>query len=86
MMHGQVLEVAPSDPARAIALLREAQSSGQLKADEVALYGLLIHVIGPEIMQQQAAIAAILRAGGVDPGAMTPIPPSLEDVFIANVR
>jgi ABC-2 type transport system ATP-binding protein len=86
MMHGQVLELAPSDPARAVALLRAAQSSGQLVADEVALYGLLIHVIGPDIVQQQTHITAILSAGEVDPGTMTPIPPSLEDVFIANVR
>jgi ABC-2 type transport system ATP-binding protein len=86
MMRGQVLELAPSDPARAVALLRAAQGSGQLAADEVALYGLLIHVIGPDIIQQQANIVSILRAGEVDSGTMTPIPPSLEDVFIANVR
>lgn len=86
MMRGQVLELAPSDPARAVALLRAAQSGGQLAADEVALYGLLIHVIGPDIVQQQAHITSILRAGEVDPGTMTPISPSLEDVFIANVR
>jgi ABC-2 type transport system ATP-binding protein len=86
MMRGQVLELAPSDPARAVALLRAAQGSGQLAADEVALYGLLIHVIGPDIVQQQANIVSILRAGEVDSGTMTPIPPSLEDVFIANVR
>ena len=86
MMHGQVLELAPSDPARAVALLRAAQGSGQLTVEEVALYGLLIHVIGPDITQQQEHIAFILRAGGVDPGLMMPIAPSLEDVFIANVR
>jgi ABC-2 type transport system ATP-binding protein len=86
MMHGQVLELAPSDPPRAIALLRAAQGNGQLMADEVALYGILIHVSGPDIVQQQAHIASILRAGGVDPGVTSPISPSLEDVFIANVR
>ena len=85
MMHGEVLELAPSDPARAVALLRAAQSSGQLPAEEVALYGLQVHVIGPDISQQQERIASILRAGGVDSGMMMPIAPSLEDVFIANV-
>ncbi len=86
MMRGQVLELAPSDPGRAVALLRAAQTGGQLPADEVALYGLLVHVIGPDIRRQQGLVAGIVRAGGVDPGPITPIAPSLEDVFIANVR
>ena len=86
MMRGQVLELAPSDPAQAVTLLRAAQASGQLAADEVALYGLLVHVIGPDIAAQQERIAAIVHAGGGDPGNVMVIPPSLEDVFIANVR
>ena len=86
MMRGQVLQLAPGDPARAVALLRAAQSAGQLQAEEVALYGLMVHVIGPDIAGQQERIAALLREGGVEPGAAALIPPSLEDVFIANVR
>jgi ABC-2 type transport system ATP-binding protein len=86
MMRGQVLELGPDDPARAVALLRAAQKGGQLEVEEVALYGLQVHVIGPAIADQQDRIAGILRGGGVEPGPILPIPPSLEDVFIANVR
>jgi ABC-2 type transport system ATP-binding protein len=85
MMRGEVLEVAPDDPPRAMALLRAAQATGELAAEEVALYGLLIHVIGPGVGAQQARVASLLRSGGVDPGDILPILPSLEDVFIANV-
>ncbi len=86
MMHGQVLEVAPSDPGRAVTILRTAQSQGRLVADEIALYGLLVHIIGPDLYGQREPIAVLLRDSGVDPGTITPISPSLEDVFIANVR
>ena len=86
MMHGQVLELSPGDPARAVGLLRAAQSDGRLQADEVALYGLSVHVIGADIAGQQATILEMLRAEGIDPGLALLIPPSLEEVFIANVR
>lgn len=86
MMRGQVLEIEPDDPARGVTVLREAQAAGHLAAEEVALYGPLIHVIGPDIVAQQEHIAALLRAGNVNASEMTIISPSLEDVFIANVR
>ncbi|HEY3289625.1 MAG TPA: ABC transporter ATP-binding protein [Anaerolineae bacterium] len=86
MMHGEVLELALSDPARAVSLLRAAQADGRIKADEVALYGLMVHVIGADMSGQQALIKSLLRAEGIEPGADMLIPPSLEDVFIANVR
>lgn len=86
MMRGQVLELGPDNPAQAMRLLRAAQATGQLAADEVALYGALVHVAGEGIAGRQAQIAEILTAGGVNPGAMAEIAPSLEDVFIQSVR
>ncbi len=86
MMYGQVLELSPSDPARAMTLLRSAQADGRLQVDEVALYGLTVHVIGSDMPVKQAGILELLRTADVDPGAALLIPPSLEDVFIANVR
>jgi ABC-2 type transport system ATP-binding protein len=86
LMRGQVLEIAPDNAARAVTLLRSAQTAGQLPVDEVALYGALVHVAGQGVLGRQAQIAEILSAGGVTPGAMSEIAPSLEDVFIQNVR
>jgi len=86
MMRGEVLELAPDDAARAVALLRQAQAAGRLAADEVALYGSLVHVVCREASAQQELIARVLAEGGVELRAIDLIPPSLEDVFIASVR
>ncbi len=86
MMRGQVLELAPDNAAQAVALLRAAQASGRLAVEEVALYGSLVHVAGEDIAARQAQIIDILGAGNVNPGPLTVIAPSLEDVFIASVR
>ncbi len=86
MMRGEVLEIAPDNAAQAVALLRSAQAAGHLAVEEVALYGSQVHVAGEGIRERQVQIAEILSGGGVDPGSMAIIAPSLEDVFIANVR
>jgi ABC-2 type transport system ATP-binding protein len=86
MMHGEVLEIVPDNAAQAVALLRAAQSAGQLAVEEVALYGSQVHVAGENIADRQAQLVEILGAGGVAVSSMAVIAPSLEDVFIANVR
>jgi len=86
MMRGEVLEIVPDNAAQAMALLRAAQQAGQLAVEEVALYGSQVHVAGEGIGDRQAQIAEILSAGGVKADCMAVIAPSLEDVFIANVR
>ena len=86
VMRGQVLEIAPSDTPLAIKVLRAARESGRLPLDEVALYGPLVHVTGPEMERHEEAIAAELWQAGVEPGDMAVIEPSLEDVFIACMR
>jgi ABC-2 type transport system ATP-binding protein len=85
-MVGQVLEIDPSDAVKTMQLLRTLQASGDLEVDEVELYGSLVHVVAPEVETYQPAIAEQLTAAGIDPGLMSVIEPSLEDVFIASMR
>ncbi|MGD2155701.1 MAG: ABC transporter ATP-binding protein [Anaerolineales bacterium] len=86
MMHGQVLEIAPSDTVKAVKILQAAQQSGQLSLEEVELYGSLVHVVAKEMKKQKKFIAAELRNAGINPGEMAIIEPSLEDVFIASMK
>jgi ABC-2 type transport system ATP-binding protein len=86
VMPGQVLEIAPDDTSKAVEALRAASDAGDLALHEVAMYGPRVHVTGEELDQQKAAIATVLSHAGVEPGEMTIIEPSLEDVFIACMR
>ena len=86
MMHGQVLEIAPSDAAKSVKILRAAQQSGKLTLEDVELYGSLVHVVAADMKKHKKAIANELRQADIDPGQMAIIEPSLEDVFIACMR
>jgi ABC-2 type transport system ATP-binding protein len=81
-MHGEVLELAPDDAIAAVRVLREAQKNGRLALDEVELYGSLVHVIAPDMRRRHGGVAGVLRENGIQPGPMSVIEPSLEDVFI----
>jgi ABC-2 type transport system ATP-binding protein len=85
-LRGQVLEIAPSDTAKAIKILRAARQSGRLPLQDVAMHGSLVHVLASDMPRHQAAIAAELRQANVEPGDMAIIEPSLEDVFIACMQ
>jgi ABC-2 type transport system ATP-binding protein len=80
-MQGQVLEIDCTQPDRAISLLRKMELF-----DEVALYGALIHVVAEGISEHRPRIDQALTAQGVQVRTMDVIAPSLEDVFISNVR
>lgn len=86
IMHSQVLELASNEPRRAVMALRAARDEGRLPLEEVALYGSLLHVVGPDLEGQLPAIEAELRRAGVDLEALSLIEPTLEDVFIASMR
>jgi ABC-2 type transport system ATP-binding protein len=86
LMRGQVLEIAPTDTAKAVKVLRAARESGRLPLEEVAMYGSLVHIVAPQMGQYQDAIVAELRHANVEPGNVAVIEPSLEDVFIACMR
>jgi ABC-2 type transport system ATP-binding protein len=81
-MSGEVLEIAPSDASAAVKVLRAAP----LPLHEIELYGSLVHVVAPDVRRHESAISATLRGSGIQPGAMTVIEPSLEDVFIACMK
>lgn len=86
MMRGQVLELEPSDAARAVEVLRAARAAADLPLEEVDLYGSLVHVVAPEVGKQRKGIIKALRRSGIDPGKPVIVEPSLEDVFIACMR
>ncbi len=85
-MPGQVLEIAPSDAIHTVKVLRTARDAGKLPLREVELYGSLVHVVLPEASAHRRAIRAELRSAGLEPGSITIVEPSLEDVFIASTK
>ena len=80
-MRGQVLEIDCTQPDLAIGLLRQMDLF-----EEVALYGALVHVVADGVEGYKPRIAKALAEAGVQVQAMDAIAPSLEDVFISNVR
>jgi ABC-2 type transport system ATP-binding protein len=80
-MRGQVLEVDCDRPDTAIKVLQKMDVF-----NEVALYGALVHVVAEHVEQQKHRIRQALLEAGVGVRSLDIIAPSLEDVFIANVR
>jgi len=80
-MHGQVLEINCADARTAFTLLREMGGF-----DEVALYGARLHVVVPDAAVAEPIIRARLTAAHLHITAIEEVRPSLEDVFIAQVR
>ena len=85
-MSGQVLELSSDDASRTMILLNEAQESGKISVEEIALYGAQIHVVALDAEALIQPIGDMLRAEGIHPGQMDIIAPSLEDVFISCIR
>jgi ABC-2 type transport system ATP-binding protein len=86
LMPGRVLEISPSDPIQAIKVLKSARLDGRLKVKDLEIFGSLIHVVAPKMKSVKKAIKAELGQAQIDPGQMTIIEPSLEDVFVACMR
>lgn len=86
MMRGQVLEIAPSDTPKTVKVLRAASQAGKLPLEEVELFGSLVHVVAPDMKKHLNAIESELRQADINPGQMSIVEPSLEDVFIACMR
>ena len=80
-MMGHVLEIDCDQPDRAIKVLQ-----GMDVFAEVALYGALIHVVGDDVEAHIPDIQHALTRADVVVRSVDAIAPSLEDVFIANVR
>jgi ABC-2 type transport system ATP-binding protein len=84
-MRGQVLEIRVAHPERAMRRLKTAQQSGELRVDEVALYGAQIHAVVPDAGESAASIRRLLENEHIDVNAIERIAPTLEDVFISAV-
>jgi ABC-2 type transport system ATP-binding protein len=80
-MRGQVLEIDCDRPDVAIGVLR-----GLGLFEEVALYGAQIHVVAQGVVEHRGRIEQALAEAGIAVRAVDLIAPSLEDVFISNVR
>ncbi len=85
-MHGQVLEIECDPSGHGLAAIRDARDAGELAVGEVALYGARIHVVARDAAAARGPVAAVLAAAGVTVQSIDAIAPSLEDVFISDVR
>jgi ABC-2 type transport system ATP-binding protein len=86
LMKGQVLEISPNHPTEAMRLLKTSRAEGRLQVDDIALYGAQVHVVAQDAGRLIEPIAHLLQAGGIEPGQMDVIAPSLEDVFLSCIR
>ena len=80
-MTGQVIELASSDPIKAVKVLRKAKAD--LSLEKVELYGALVHVITLDARKKLKTIKNLLKKEKVSTEQIAIIDPSLEDVFIS---
>jgi ABC-2 type transport system ATP-binding protein len=85
-MSGQVLEIDCDQPETAMRRLRDAVAVGEIKAHELAFYGAQLHLVVPNAAEARGPITNLLTAAGITVTRVDWIMPSLEDVFIANMR
>ncbi len=81
MVHEPLLELRTDQPARAVEVLRDHPV-----VVEAAMFGRGVHLL---VRHEQRALDEVPRAlhsADVHCGALHPIAPSLEDVFVALVR
>ncbi len=80
-MHGQVLEVNCSDARRALSILRDMACF-----DEVALYGSRVHMVAQQATDYISEVKVRLQEADLHVQSIDEVLPSLEDVFISQVR
>ena len=85
-MRGHVLEIDCGKSEQAMRLLRQAQESGDVPFDEIALYGAQIHAVVPDADVYKEPVWRLLTGQGIDVHTIEWIAPTLEDVFISSVR
>lgn len=76
-----ILEIHTSRPVEAMQVLTAAP-----EVQKTSLFGTSVHAVLRPGAGDGAALAARLRAAGFDVGSITPVPPSLEDVFLDVVE
>lgn len=83
---GKVYEIVTSDVEKTLHILRTFQREKKLPIEGVELFGPSIHVVVQDMKNIKPALKSALRQAGNDPGEITVIEPSLEDIFIASMR
>ncbi len=86
MMHGDVIEIEPSDAPKAVKVLRAVRTGQKLAIEEIELYGALVHVVAPQAKKQLRAIESALKKADIQIRHISIIEPSLEDVFISAMN
>jgi ABC-2 type transport system ATP-binding protein len=86
VMKGQVLELSPDDPQRAVAILRQARDEDRLQLGDITLFGEHVHVVVEAVEETYADLYLELGKAGIHPGKSAVIEPSLEDVFVSCMR
>jgi ABC-2 type transport system ATP-binding protein len=79
-MHVPLLELQVEDGPRAVEALQ-----GAPEVLQAGLFGRAVHVMVRDLESAAVALPARLAAQGVRLRSMEPIPPSLEDVFVALI-
>jgi ABC-2 type transport system ATP-binding protein len=80
-MRHPVVEIQAGDSVRAVEAL--AGTPGILEA---GMFGRHVHAIVDDLERARAGIPRLLEGAGIRLDGLQPVPPSLEDVFIALVR
>jgi len=80
-MPGKVIEIDCPHPSQAMTHLQKAE-----KFKDVSLYGAQIHVVSEDAENDILSINHLLHDADINITNISIIPPSLEDVFIANSK
>lgn len=80
MPAGQLLSLICPDPYAALQVVEK-----QPGVREAALFGRGLHIVVSDWQEVAPRLTAALAAAGID-GQVTPVPPSLEDVFVAVIE
>jgi len=85
VLPGDVLEISTPNPERLLGKLQEIKKEVQADFDP-ELYGSQIHVITAKPRDHIRLIKYAARRAGIKLSSITPVEPTLEDVFIACMR
>ncbi|MEP7288211.1 MAG: ABC transporter ATP-binding protein [Chloroflexota bacterium] len=83
---GQIISFEPSDPLRALQVIKEAIQLGTLPASSSNLFGAAIHVLSTDGSLARDRLQAMLAQQGISVNAFRIEKPSLEDAFINLVQ
>lgn len=76
-----ILSVETGNPARAVEILRAAP-----EVSDVSMFGRAVRVVVADAQRASRELPAVLAAAGVQTRRIEPVTPSLEDVFVAEIR